>query len=154
MEYFTKKPLTIFTKCSILDVWQGSEYDPDKIWGSYNSELELCQWIFTFLGYNAIQLMAVMEHAYYASFGYQVTSFFAPSRLVYFKKNLESNLHWYYTDAIFENFTSFLSIFDRKKTKTILRKLNFESASWVLTHTFDGSVVFTWKYMKCNPRLI
>jgi len=33
------------------------------------------------LGYNAIQLMAVMEHAYYASFGYQVTNFFAPSRL-------------------------------------------------------------------------
>ena len=32
------------------------------------------------LGYNCIQLMAVMEHAYYASFGYQVTSFFAPSR--------------------------------------------------------------------------
>ena len=32
----------------LLDVWQGSEYDPDKIWGSYNSELELCQWIFTF----------------------------------------------------------------------------------------------------------
>ncbi|KAJ3331317.1 alpha-1,4-glucan branching enzyme [Blyttiomyces sp. JEL0837] len=31
------------------------------------------------LGYNTIQLMAVMEHPYYASFGYQVTSFFAPS---------------------------------------------------------------------------
>ncbi|CAG8482615.1 12846_t:CDS:10 [Dentiscutata heterogama] len=31
------------------------------------------------LGYNAIQLMAIMEHAYYASFGYQVTSFFAIS---------------------------------------------------------------------------
>ncbi|KAK7060409.1 alpha-1,4-glucan branching enzyme [Paramarasmius palmivorus] len=31
------------------------------------------------LGYNVIQLMAVMEHAYYASFGYQVTSFFAAS---------------------------------------------------------------------------
>ncbi|KAK7481499.1 hypothetical protein BaRGS_00027261 [Batillaria attramentaria] len=31
------------------------------------------------LGYNSIQLMAVMEHAYYASFGYQVTSFFAAS---------------------------------------------------------------------------
>jgi 1,4-alpha-glucan branching enzyme len=31
------------------------------------------------LGYNAIQLMAIMEHAYYASFGYQVTNFFAPS---------------------------------------------------------------------------
>jgi 1,4-alpha-glucan branching enzyme len=32
------------------------------------------------LGYNALQLMAVMEHAYYASFGYQVTSFYAASR--------------------------------------------------------------------------
>ena len=31
------------------------------------------------LGYNAIQLMAIMEHAYYASFGYQVTNFFAAS---------------------------------------------------------------------------
>jgi 1,4-alpha-glucan branching enzyme len=34
-------------------------------------------------GYNTIQLMAVMEHAYYASFGYQVTSFFAASRFVH-----------------------------------------------------------------------
>ncbi|KAK7227070.1 hypothetical protein V2G26_015073 [Clonostachys chloroleuca] len=31
------------------------------------------------LGYNIIQLMAVMEHAYYASFGYQVNNFFAAS---------------------------------------------------------------------------
>lgn len=30
-------------------------------------------------GYNAIQVMAIMEHAYYASFGYQVTSFYAAS---------------------------------------------------------------------------
>lgn len=30
-------------------------------------------------GFNAVQLMAVMEHSYYASFGYQVTNFFAPS---------------------------------------------------------------------------
>ena len=31
------------------------------------------------LGYNAIQIMAIMEHPYYASFGYQVTNFFACS---------------------------------------------------------------------------
>lgn len=31
------------------------------------------------LGYNTIQIMAIMEHPYYASFGYQVSSFFAPS---------------------------------------------------------------------------
>lgn len=30
-------------------------------------------------GYNTVQLMAVAEHPYYASFGYQVTNFFAPS---------------------------------------------------------------------------
>ena len=31
------------------------------------------------LGYNTIQLMAIMEHPYYGSFGYQVSSFFASS---------------------------------------------------------------------------
>ena len=31
------------------------------------------------LGYNAIQIMAIMEHPYYASFGYQVTNFYAVS---------------------------------------------------------------------------
>ena len=31
------------------------------------------------LGYNTIQIMAVMEHPYYASFGYQVSNFFAAS---------------------------------------------------------------------------
>ncbi|KAA6383259.1 MAG: Alpha-amylase, partial [Streblomastix strix] len=43
------------------------------------------------IGYNSIQLMGIMEHAYYASFGYQVTSFFSiagrcglPSDLQYF----------------------------------------------------------------------
>eukprot|EP00271_Cylindrocystis_brebissonii_P015791 TRINITY_DN38807_c0_g1_i1.p1 TRINITY_DN38807_c0_g1~~TRINITY_DN38807_c0_g1_i1.p1 ORF type:complete len:843 (+),score=158.78 TRINITY_DN38807_c0_g1_i1:27-2531(+) len=31
------------------------------------------------LGYNAVQLMAIQEHAYYGSFGYHVTNFFAIS---------------------------------------------------------------------------
>lgn len=31
------------------------------------------------LGYNCVQLMAVMEHAYYGSFGYHVNQFLAPS---------------------------------------------------------------------------
>ncbi len=31
------------------------------------------------LGYNTIQIMAIMEHPYYGSFGYQVTNFFAAS---------------------------------------------------------------------------
>ena len=31
------------------------------------------------LGYTTIQLMAIQEHAYYGSFGYHVTNFFAVS---------------------------------------------------------------------------
>jgi 1,4-alpha-glucan branching enzyme len=30
-------------------------------------------------GYNALQIMAIQEHPYYGSFGYHVSSFFAPS---------------------------------------------------------------------------
>ncbi len=30
-------------------------------------------------GYNTLQLMAVQEHPYYGSFGYQVSNFFAAS---------------------------------------------------------------------------
>ncbi|KAH9060979.1 glycoside hydrolase [Lactarius vividus] len=41
------------------------------------------------LGYNTIQLMAIMEHAYYASFGYQVTSFFAASSRYGFPEDLK-----------------------------------------------------------------
>ena len=31
------------------------------------------------MGYNTVQLMAIQEHPYYGSFGYQVSNFFAPS---------------------------------------------------------------------------
>jgi len=36
------------------------------------------EWI-RYCGYNTVQLMAIQEHPYYASFGYQVSNFFAPS---------------------------------------------------------------------------
>lgn len=42
-----------------------------------------------YVGYNTIQVMAVMEHAYYASFGYQITSFYAASRYLF--KTIISN---------------------------------------------------------------
>lgn len=51
---------------------------PDGRIASYDDLRGLLPYIHR-LGYNCIQLMAVMEHAYYASFGYQVTSFFAAS---------------------------------------------------------------------------
>ncbi len=46
-------------------------------------------------GYTAIQLMAVMEHSYYPSFGYQVTNFFAVSSRFGTQENvLELNIDY------------------------------------------------------------
>ncbi len=47
-------------------------------------------------GYNVVQIMAIMEHPYYASFGYQVTNFFAASSRYgksYELKNLINTAH-------------------------------------------------------------
>ena len=47
--------------------------------GSYREFADFnLEWIAR-CGYNAIQMMAIQEHPYYASFGYQVTNFFAPA---------------------------------------------------------------------------
>lgn len=42
------------------------------------------------LGYNTVQLMAIAEHPYYGSFGYQVANFFAPSSRYGENKELKS----------------------------------------------------------------
>ncbi len=47
--------------------------------GSYNEFTENILPRIKELGYNCIQIMAIMEHPYYASFGHQVSSFFAAS---------------------------------------------------------------------------
>lgn len=52
---------------------------PEPTIGSYRNFTHNVLPIISKLGYNTIQLMAIMEHAYYASFGYQVTNFFAIS---------------------------------------------------------------------------
>ncbi|KAG0690528.1 alpha-1,4-glucan branching enzyme [Pichia californica] len=52
---------------------------PDPKIGTYNEFTDNILPIIKDLGYNTIQLMSIMEHAYYASFGYQITSFFAIS---------------------------------------------------------------------------
>ena len=52
---------------------------PEPVIASYDHFAENVVPHIAKLGYNAIQIMAVMEHAYYGSFGYQVTSFFAAS---------------------------------------------------------------------------
>ena len=55
------------------------------------------------LGYNAVQLMAVMEHPYYASFGYQISNFFAVSSRLGTPEDLKALLD-YCADALVWNY--------------------------------------------------
>ncbi|KGL53312.1 1,4-alpha-glucan branching protein [Porphyromonas canoris] len=66
------QPLLIY-ECHV-----GMATEEEKI-GTYNEFRENVLPKIAESGYNAIQLMAIHEHPYYASFGYQVSSFFAPS---------------------------------------------------------------------------
>ena len=65
-------PLLIY-ECHI-----GMAQDAERV-GTYNEFREKILPRIARAGYNAIQIMAIQEHPYYGSFGYHVSSFFAPS---------------------------------------------------------------------------
>ena len=65
-------PLMIY-ECHI-----GMGQDAEKV-GTYNEFRENVLPRIAKDGYNCIQIMAIQEHPYYGSFGYHVSSFFAPS---------------------------------------------------------------------------
>ncbi len=65
-------PLMIY-ECHI-----GMSQDAEKV-GTYNEFRENILPRVIEDGYNCIQIMAIQEHPYYGSFGYHVSSFFAPS---------------------------------------------------------------------------
>ncbi|KAJ4990586.1 1,4-alpha-glucan-branching enzyme [Stagonosporopsis vannaccii] len=77
------------------------------------------------LGYNTIQLMAVMEHAYYASFGYQINSFFAASSRYGFPDDLKELIDTAHGMGI----TVLLDVVHSHASKNVLDGLNM----------FDGS---------------
>jgi 1,4-alpha-glucan branching enzyme len=62
----------------IYEVHAGMAQDAEKIGSWREFTLQILPRIVA-AGYNTIQLMAVQEHPYYGSFGYHVSSFFAPS---------------------------------------------------------------------------
>ncbi|MGD8367792.1 MAG: alpha amylase C-terminal domain-containing protein [Desulfobacterales bacterium] len=62
----------------IYEAHIGMAQDAEKI-GSYREFMDHVLPRVAASGYNTLQLMAIQEHPYYASFGYQVSSFFAPS---------------------------------------------------------------------------
>ena len=68
----TTDPLLIY-ECHI-----GMGQQEEKV-GTYNEFRENVLPRVTKDGYNCIQIMAIQEHPYYGSFGYHVSSFFAPS---------------------------------------------------------------------------
>ena len=70
---FTPKKTLYIYECHI-----GMAQEEGKV-GSYREFTENVLPRIKDLGYNTIQIMAIMEHPYYASFGYQVTNFFAAS---------------------------------------------------------------------------
>ena len=67
-----KDPLLIY-ECHI-----GMAQDAEKV-GTYTEFKDNILPRIALAGYNAIQIMAIQEHPYYRSFGYHVSSFFAPS---------------------------------------------------------------------------
>ena len=72
------------------------------------------------LGYNVIQLMAIMEHAYYASFGYQVNSFFAASSRYGTPEDLKELIDYAHSLGI----TVLLDIVHSHASKNVLDGLN------------------------------
>lgn len=71
-QFHDDEPLLIY-ECHV-----GMATEEEKI-GTYREFTENVLPRIKVAGYNTIQLMAIHEHPYYASFGYQVSSFFAPS---------------------------------------------------------------------------
>ena len=67
-----KDPLLIY-ECHV-----GMAQDAEKV-GTYAEFRDNILPRVASAGYNAIQIMAIQEHPYYGSFGYHVSSFFAPS---------------------------------------------------------------------------
>ncbi|CRK98126.1 CLUMA_CG011494, isoform A [Clunio marinus] len=70
--------------------------------------------------YNTIQVMAIMEHAYYASFGYQVTSFFAASS----RFGTPEDLKYFVDIAHKNNLTVLLDVVHSHASKNTLDGLN------------------------------
>ena len=73
-----KKSFTPAKNLYIYECHIGMAQEEEKV-GTYNEFTEKILPRIKDGGYNAIQIMAIMEHPYYGSFGYQVSSFYAAS---------------------------------------------------------------------------
>ena len=91
-----KKPETpLIYECHI-----GMSNEEESI-GTYNEFTEKVLPRVKADGYNCIQIMAVMEHPYYASFGYQVSNFYAPSSRFGTPEELKNLINTAHKNGIF-----------------------------------------------------
>ena len=92
-------------------------------------------------GYNAIQLMAVMEHPYYGSFGYHVSNFFAPSS----RFGSPEDLKYLVNKAHSMNIAAIMDIVHSHAVKNIAEGLNeFDGSDHQYFHPRDRGYHTGW----------
>ena len=62
-----------------LGSWRRSPDDPRKVLGYRDLAPQLVEHV-TRLGFTHVELLPIMEHPFYGSWGYQTTGYFAPTR--------------------------------------------------------------------------
>ena len=92
-------------------------------------------------GYNTIQLMAIMEHPYYGSFGYQVSSFFAASSWF----GSPSGLKYLVNKAHSMGIRVLLDVVHSHAVKNTAEGINmFDGTEWQFFHSGEKGDHPTW----------
>ena len=93
------------------------------------------------LGYNTIQIMAIMEHPYYGSFGYQVSNFFAASSRYGYSRDLKELINTAHSMGI----TVLLDVVHSHAVKNTNEGLNeFDGTEYQFFHTGEKGNHSAW----------
>ena len=123
-----KAPQTLY----IYEAHVGMAQEEGRV-GSYREFADLVLPRVKKSGYNAIQLMAIMEHPYYGSFGYQVANFYAASS--WFGKN--EDLKYLVNKAHKLGIRVLLDVVHSHAVKNTAEGINmFDGTTWQFFH--DG----------------
>ena len=98
-------------------------------------------------GYNAVQLMAIAEHPYYGSFGYHVSSFFAPASRCGTPEELKELVNS--DETLNHTFNKFRELQQRWKETGIVPQQNVKD----LWETYNLHVENFYSFIKINKEL-
>ena len=145
--------------------WRGDAFDASKIGslliyeahvgmaqekegvGTYREFTEKILPIIKKDGYNAVQLMAIAEHPYYGSFGYHVSSFFAPASRCGTPEELKELVNS--DETLNHTFTKFRELQQRWKETGIVPLQNVKD----LWETYNLHVENFYSFIKINKEL-